>query len=400
MKRCLRALLLACALWPLAGGAAEPAAQAQVMVMLKLPTPHFRADAHYAGAYRSDSGRGARRRIAQALAQAHGLTLVADWPMPVLGVDCYVLALPPAADPARVAAQLAEDTRVEWAQPVTTFHALGIPDPLFPVQPAALQWHLDELHRAATGRNVTVAVIDSGVDEQHPDLAGQLALRENFVDGQPYLAENHGTAVAGIIAARADNGIGIRGVAPGARVLALRACREEGGQAAQCDSFSLGKALHFAIMHEPNVINFSLTGPPDRLLQRLIEVALGRGIAVVGAADPLRADGGFPAAWPGVLAVGADSAPGRDVPTTLPGGRFGMVSGASFSAAHVAGLLALVGELRPGATPAQRRSMLAAGLLKVGSRGVIDACAALAQAAARCVCSCAAGAGLKSLRAP
>jgi subtilisin family serine protease len=62
-----------------------------------------------------------------------------------------------------------------------------------------------------------VAVVDSGVDAEHPDLAGQLALRRNFVDAVPDAAEAHGTAVAGIIAARADNGIGIAGVAPGAR---------------------------------------------------------------------------------------------------------------------------------------------------------------------------------------
>lgn len=405
MKTWLAVLLLVCGLLPpaAAGGADRPAeaGERQVMVMLRLPAPHFRADAGYSGAYRNDPGHAARRRIAQQLADAHGLKLRGDWPMPVLGVDCYVLALPADADPARVATLLANDARVEWAQPVASFHTLGSGDPLYPLQPAAAQWRLDEVHRATTGRKVTVAVVDSGVDEQHPDLAGQLALRENFVDGQRYMAENHGTAVAGIIAARADNGIGIRGVAPEARLLALRACSEAGGgQVAQCDSFSLGKALNFAIMHEPHVINLSLTGPPDRLLQRLLDAALARGIAVVGAADPALADGGFPASWPGVLAVGADSAPGRDIPAPLPAGRFGIVSGSSYAAAHVSGLLALLDQLRPGATPSQLRGFVQGGLLKVGSRAPIDACGALAQAAGRCVCACPVGAGVNAMRVP
>jgi subtilisin family serine protease len=379
---------------------AAPAMSAQVMVMLNLPLPHFRAGASYTGSYRNDGGHSARKSIALSLARTHGLTLVADWPMPLLGVDCYVLALPPGADAERIAALLANDTRVEWAQPVAQFHALGASDPLYPVQPAAAQWQLSELHRSVTGRKVRVAIVDSGVDVQHPDLAGQVALRENFVDGQAYVAENHGTAVAGIIGALADNGIGIRGVAPGSQLLALRACREQVGQGAQCDSFSLGKALNFAIEHAPNVINMSLTGPPDRLLQRLIDLAMVRGIAVVGAADPLRADGGFPASLPGVFAVGADSAPARDIPTTLPAGRFGVVSGVSYAAAHVSGLLALLDEAHPGATPTQLRSFLHGGLAKVGGMQAIDACVALAQASANCVCACAGAAGLKAMRSP
>jgi subtilisin family serine protease len=255
-------------------------------------------------------------------------------------------------------------------------------DPLFPVQPGALLWHLDEVHRSATGRAVTVAIIDSGIDERHPDLAGQLAVVRNFIDGSAFAGETHGTAVAGIIGARAGNGIGIRGVAPGSRMLALRACQEQAGKSgAQCDSFSLAKALNFAILQQPQVINLSLTGPPDRLLKGLLDAALGRGIAIVGAADPALADGGFPAAWPGVIAVGRDAAPGRDNPTKAPGGGYGMVSGSSFSSAHVSGLVALVGELHPRASLVQLRSMLRAS-------APIDVCSTLTQAAGNCVCAC------------
>ena len=79
---------------------------------------------------------------------------------------------------------------------------------------------------------------------------GQVALKENFVDGRRELPEEHGTAVAGIIAARADNGVGIVGVAPNARLLALRACWQESSQATVCTSLSLAMALHFAIAHD------------------------------------------------------------------------------------------------------------------------------------------------------
>lgn len=361
-------------------------AKGQVMAMLHLPAPHYRAGAGYTGSYANDPGRIGRRRIAQELARKHGLELVDDWPMPLLGVDCYVFALAPDQDPVRVSELLASDTRVEWAQPVTAFHMLGLAsggsDPLYAVQPVATAWRLSELHRAATGRKATVAVIDSGVDATHPDLAGQVTVNQNFVSGLPLVAENHGTAVAGIIAARAGNGLGIRGVAPDARLLALRACSERPGAAAQCDSFSLAKAINFAIQRTPNVINLSLTGPSDRLLQRLLDSAMARGIRVVGAYDSAAADGGFPASWPGVLAVSdatgrhALAAPGVDIPAPLPGGRFGVLSGSSYAAAHVSGLLALLSELRPGAT------------LDANAAQPLDACEAVGKLLPSCLCSC------------
>jgi subtilisin family serine protease len=356
------------------------------MAMLHLPAPHYRADGAYTGNYVSDPGRNGRRKIARELARKHGLELVDDWPMPLLGVDCYVFALPPEADPARVAALLGADARVEWAQPVSAFRMLGAPtgagDPLYAVQPVGAAWRLTELHRAATGRRTTVAVVDSGVDAMHPDLAGQVSVNQNFVSGDTNTAENHGTAVAGIIAARAGNGVGIRGVAPDARVLALRACRERSDGRAQCDSFSLAKAINFAIQHSPNVINLSLTGPSDRLLQRLLDAAMARGIRVVGAYDAGASDGGFPASWPGVLAVSdgagrrALAAPGADIPVPMPGGRFGVQTGSSYAAAHVSGLLALLGELRPGAT------------LDAKANTPLDACEAVGKLAPACLCSC------------
>jgi subtilisin family serine protease len=255
----------------------------------------------------------------------------------------------------------------------------------------AQAWHLGDLHEISTGRNVRVAVVDSRVDEHHPDLEGQLALKENFVDGRGDLPEDHGTAVAGIIAARADNGAGIVGVAPDARLLALRACWQESRQATVCTSLSLAMALHFAIVHDADVINLSLGGPPDRLLDRLLDVALSRHINVIAAVDRNLPGGGFPASHPGVVAVSDDSegpalpgvlvAPGRDVPTALPGARWDLVSGSSYAAAHVAGLFALMRE--PSAARAAPPS--AASVVSFPGGG-IDACATLAGVAGAGAC--------------
>ena len=175
--------------------------------------------------------------------------------------------------------------------------------------------------------------------------------------------------------------------------MGLRACWQVRGSASAptvCDSFSLAKALYFAISQGAEVINLSLSGPNDRLLRELIRTALAHGSAVVAAFDNKRADGGFPASVPGVIAVSDVSlaasrgrvytAPGRDVPTTQPGGRWFLVNGSSYAAAHVSGLVALIRQRRSSAT-----------LSLVSERtwgGPIDACATLVKAASGCDCSC------------
>jgi subtilisin family serine protease len=407
MKRCalvVASLLLlfsaACRAQGAEGDSISATIERQILVMLKLPPPHFRPGANYAGTYDVIAGREARRRTATELARAHSLTLVSDWPMPSLGVDCYVMQVPEGANPTEVADAISHDPRAEWAQPMRRFRTLAHDDPLYPLQPATTAWHLSDLHRLSTGRQVLIAEIDSGVEANHPDLAGQLQATENLVAGSNYAAELHGTAVAGIVAAVADNRAGIAGVAPGAKLLALRACWQR-GDAAECSSFTLARALQLALDRGVQVVNLSVTGPPDRLLSRLLDVALVRGITIVTAIDPDAAHGGFPASHPGVLAIAADDmknpagllAPGRDVPTTLPGGRWGFVSGSSFAAAHVSGLVALVLEISPSLSPAQVRAAVAtvaddAVAGNAPRMGRIDACAVFARLTGNCTCSC------------
>ncbi|MEP7294749.1 MAG: S8 family serine peptidase [Burkholderiales bacterium] len=397
-------LLMAALIGPNAARAQGTEAQTrqQVLVMLTLPPPHFRADGNYAGSYSDAAGRVARRRVAVQLASEHGLAMTGDWPMPLLGVDCFVMNVPPDRSPDRIAQDLSRDARVSWAQAMNVYRAQGHDDPLFTLQPAESEWQLAALHDTVTGRQVRVAVIDSGVERTHPDLARQIEASEDFVSGRSPTAETHGTAVAGIIAAQADNGLGIAGVAPQARVLALRACWQATVDATLCSSLSLAQALHFAITHDARVINMSLSGPPDRLLGRLLDTALARGIAVVAAADRAAPDGGFPAAHAGVIGVadtgqgevvpGAVRAPGRDIPTTLVGARWGLVSGTSYAAAQVSGLLALLREARdrrgPVALAAQGTSTAAPREFVLLPDGRIDACASLSRIAGHCSCGC------------
>lgn len=375
---------------------AEPGGQ--VLVLMRLPPPHVRVGSEYAGSYDDRAGKAARYRIAVSLARRNGLTLVDDWPMPLLEVDCYVMAVPDGRSAAAVAATLSAARGVAWSQPVNAFVTQGraarTADPLFEAQPATVAWHLADLHRIADGRGVKVAVIDSQVDRNHPDLAGQVGVSANFVAGKRETPEQHGTAVAGIIAAVAGNGVGIAGIAPRATLMALRACWQQGpaaDSATVCDSFSLAKAVYFAVEKRADIVNLSLGGPPDPLLARLLDLARERRITVVAAYDRTAVNGGFPASLPGVVAVASDApgrlrdgvftAPGRGIPATTPGARWQIVDGSSFAAAQVSGLMALMRSRRGSAAP----------LTLVAARngaGAIDSCASLLAVAPGCNCTC------------
>lgn len=385
---------------------AATATARQIMVMFHLPPRHYRAAPDYSGSYGDQIGQGARRRLAEGVARRYGLVLVSDWPMPLVEVHCFIMEAPPGRSPKEAAEAVSKDKTVAWAEPVELYSARGRVahnDPLFPVQPATRAWRLADLHELATGRNVRVAVIDSLVDSNHPDLQGQVLVSENFMLSAPAGPEDHGTGVAGVIAARADNGQGIVGVAPHARLMALRACGEarSAREAAvtTCDSFSLAKAMVYAIRHKAEVINLSLSGPSTPLLAKLLDAALARGMVVVGAYDQDLPKGGFPASHPGVIAVASEPgqapgsvylAPGHDVLTTQPGGRWDLVNGSSYAAAHVSGLYALLREEHPSG----RGGM---GLVTARGGG-IDACATLLRLRPSCDCACARPSGEPAAR--
>ncbi|WP_242126359.1 S8 family serine peptidase [Sphingobium sp. Sx8-8] len=394
MIRLLRMMLgiALLAAMPPAARAAQPGDDDRILVMVRVPAPHFRADGTYGSGYSDRIGASEAAREARRIARTYRLTLVTDWAMPLIRLHCFVMRLPAGAGAQDISDAISKDSAVEWAQPMHEYQTLGTApagvDPLYAAQPARTLWHLDALHRLATGRGVTVAVIDSGIDPHHPDLAGQVSTNVNFVAGSPFAAEWHGTAVGGIIAAKSGNGIGIVGVAPGARLMGLRACSQAAGGTATaiCDSFSLAKALHYAIEHDSRIVNMSLGGPSDRLLAALLDAGMTRGATFIAAYAPDLPNGGFPASHPGVIAVAGSAisgsqqklyvAPARDIPATRPGGGWGLVDGTSYAAAHVSGLLALMAE-RQGRT---RRLEL----IRSGTGAGIDTLASVQGRGAEC----------------
>jgi hypothetical protein len=373
----------------------------QIIVMLRLMPDHFRPNATYGGDYADGLTNKARHELAEQIAHRHRLELLdRGWPMPLLGLDCFVMQVPDGMKVDSAIEAVDHDPQVAWSQPMQVYRAEAATpaharDPLLPVQPAEVLWHLEDLHRVATGRGVKVAVIDSRIEVNHPDLSGQFVANQDFVTDKSSGPERHGTAVAGVIAAKSNNGIGVAGIAPGARLMALRACWQTGPSPSAitlCNSLGLAQALQYAILHGAKVINLSLAGPPDRLLERLIEIAEARNISIVAAYDPALPGGGFPASKTGVIAVASESmsrlpagvysAPGNDVPTTEPGGKWYLVDGSSFAAAHVSGLIALVRE--------EHRPSGRITLAVVQRTGVVDACATLLHAKS-CDCLCPSG---------
>jgi len=262
-------------------------------------------------------------------------------------------------------------------------------------------------HRLATGRGVRVAVIDTGVDVGHPDLKTRVKQAKDFVQGdQTFTNDIHGTAVAGAIAADESEGR-VTSAAPEAEILALKACwpQPPGGRQAVCNSYTLALAVDFAIAHGAQVLNFSLSGPNDPILGRLLKAALAKGIAVVAAEAPAGSKASFPASLDGVLGVAAAdaegglhapappgshlAAPGVDVLSTAPHGSYDFFTGSSLAAAEVSGIVALLLERNPKLTPAQIREALAKTAKPIKQQpgdpdpdvGLVDACAAVAQVA-------------------
>ena len=355
------------------------------------------------------------------LARSHGLREVGAFPLLSIGVQCVVFEVPDDRSIEDVIARLRRDPFVESVQANQVFGGLAFAhnDPYASLQYGAHAIRADLAHRWATGRGVRIAVVDTGVDTSHPDLRGRIAKTATFVEGgeRTFTGDSHGTAVAGVIAADADNGIGIFGVAPEAQIIAVKACWHpaRGTSEAVCSSWTLAKGLDFVISDGgARILNLSLGGPPDALLGRLIGKALDRGAIIVAAVmDHGSPAPGFPASLERVIAVvGSDSrgsvrvpaglagsgllaAPGVEVLTTAPGGTYDFLSGSSLAAAHVSGIVALLLERNPRLTAAEVRTLLvttARPMSEAGSagprvvRGVVDACAAVASLVSTASC--------------
>ncbi len=291
------------------------------------------------------------------------------------------------------------------------------------------QYGLSQINAAAawdyevgTSSRVTVAVLDSGIDTTHADLTGRFVGTAQFCDpGANKLtgadntacvasvvpvACNHGTRVAGIAAATGDNGLGIAGVAFGARLVSIQVFRagDCGGAAASCDcstdDTAIADGINFARVNNNDstygriVVNMSLGGAGScgGALQTAVSNAVAAGVVLVAASGN---DGGpvqSPANCAGVIPVGAVNAsgdlaafssrgpelasnglvaPGVSVLSSdVGGGTVSGINGTSFSAPHVAGAAALVLAARPTYTPAQVQAALRNSSDPVGFGGL------------------------------
>jgi subtilisin family serine protease len=284
---------------------------------------------------------------------------------------------------------------------------------------------VDSAWRQTTGADATVAIIDSGIDLGHPDLAPNLWTNPSEIagngvdddhngyvddvhgydfvdnDGTPQDANGHGTHVAGIVGARGGNGVGVAGVAWHARLMAVRVLD---GQARGTTS-AVAQGIRYAVDNGARIVNLSLAGPsstPD--LEDAVRYAQARGVLIVAAAGndgaDLAAAPTFPAAYGednvlGVAATthdgglsgvsdygpGADvAAPGEEILSTALGGGYEWRTGTSMAAPEVAGALVLLAAARPDLDGNGLRNALLAGVRHTGlpvSGGALDIGAAL-----------------------
>ena len=241
-----------------------------------------------------------------------------------------------------------------------------------PAQYAIEKLHLVAAHRLATGRNVSIAVVDSEIDGGNPDLRG--AIKENYdATGTAGSPQAHGTNMAGAIAARGH----LLGVAPGANIIGIKAF-VEGPSGVTGSSEQILKGLDHAASSGARIINMSFAGPRDPMLERLLTAAYDNNLILVAAggnggprAAPL-----FPGADPHVIAVTATdskdrpfaganrgkyialAAPGVDVLVPTIGDGCTLTTGTSVAAANASGVVALLVERWPTLTPAQVRTAL------------------------------------------
>ncbi len=234
--------------------------------------------------------------------------------------------------------------------------------------------------------NVTIAVIDSGIDANHSELTNSIADTFDAL-GSTEGPHVHGTGIAGAIAAHAK----LMGSAPEVRILAIRAFGSASG-GAESTSWVILKSLDYAALHGAQIVNMSFAGPKDPLIERGVAATAARGIVLVAASGNAGAKSPplYPAANPNVIAVsGTDAkeklfaasnrgnyialaAPGADIFLPAPDGKYQMTSGTSFSAAYVSGIAALMLERNPALKPNEVRAILTNTARDLGAPGRDD----------------------------
>jgi len=364
---------------------------------LAAPGPAGTTGSHYDG---TGYGVGqSAERSARSVAAAYDLREVRSWPIQVLSMHCVVFEIANGHPVAEVVAALSKDSRVALAQPLQEFHTLtgaggtAAPynDPLYDLQTNMAALGIARAHERVQGAGVHIALIDTGVDLGHPDLHGASVRSHSLLDSAaPAASLRHGTAMAGLIAAVANNHIGIVGIAPRAQVDVFEACWQlaPANDAAACNTFTLARALAAALASGAPLVNLSFAGPADPLLTALVQAGLKRGVTFVGAAAGPEAP--FPTGIAGVitaagseqpLSTGALAAPSQHVMTLRPGGEYDFESGTSVAAAELTAVMALLMSASPTRLSTATLVSLLSGPTPVHADGqpVVDVNAALAR---------------------
>ncbi|QIO99528.1 S8 family serine peptidase [Bradyrhizobium symbiodeficiens] len=324
---------------------------------------------------------------ADALARRHGLTRISSESFPLIGATFGLFRITDGRPYETVRREFATDGSVRSVQPnfryVLQDQKSTPPSEGDPAQYALTKLRLPQAHTLAHGANVTVAVIDSGIDTRHPELANSIA--DNFdALGSAEGPHVHGTGIAGAIVAH-DR---LMGSAPEARIIAIRAFGGTNG-GAESSSYIILRSLNYAAEHGAQIVNMSFAGPKDAVIERAIAATAARGLVLIAAAGNAGAKSPplYPAANPNVIAVSATdqkdrlftasnrgnyiavAAPGVDIFLPAPDGKYQMTSGTSFSAAYVSGVAALLLERNYALKPEALRMTLAKTARDLGSPG-------------------------------
>jgi subtilisin family serine protease len=326
---------------------------------------------------------------ADELARRHGLARLQSQSFPLIGATIGLFRITGRRSIEAASRELATDAGVHAVQPNFRYllqdqaAALTEGDP---AQYALAKLRLPEAHTLAHGANVTIAVIDSGIDVKHPEFASSIADTFDAL-GSKEGAHLHGTGVAGAIVAHAR----LMGSAPAARILAIRAF----GTAAngvESTSFVILRALDYAAAHGAQIVNMSFAGPKDALIERGIAAAAAKGMVLVAASGNAGAKSPplYPAANGNVIAISATdaqdrlftasnrgsyiavAAPGVDIFLPAPDGKYQMTSGTSFSAAYISGVAALLLERNQALKPDELRAILMKTARDLGAPGRDD----------------------------
>ena len=326
---------------------------------------------------------------ADELARRHGLARIGSQNFPLVGATIGLFRITDGRAVDTVRREFATDASVRSVQ--LNFRYLlqdqrSEPAEGDPAQYALARLRLPLAHTLAHGANVTIAVIDSGVDVKHVELANSVAASFDALGSKegPHL---HGTGVAGAIASHSR----LMGSAPAARILAIRAFGAASG-VAESNSYVILKAMDYAVAHGAQIVNMSFAGPKDELIERAIVATAAKGIVMVAAAGNAGAKSPplYPAANANVIAVSATdaqdklfvasnrgsyialAAPGVDIFLPAPDRKYQVTSGTSFSAAYVSGIAALMLERNPALKRDELRATLTKTARDLGSPGRDD----------------------------